>query len=151
MTLPGSPRVLVINGPNLGMLGRRDPDLYGTLTHAELASRIASWGAAAGLEASTVQLDSEGAIVSEINGACDGTAALIVNPGGYSHSSLSIMDALADFPGPVIEVHLSQVMAREPERRVLVTARAADVLIAGAGPAGYRLALQLVSEMVRGT
>jgi 3-dehydroquinate dehydratase-2 len=139
--------VLVLNGPNLGALGRRDPALYGSLSHDELADRISKWADSLGIDVETEQYDSEGDFISAIWRASGKRDALIVNPGGYAHGSIPIMDAMDGFDGPVIEVHLSQVMSREPERRVLVTARAADVLICGAGPAGYGLALQLVPDM----
>lgn len=142
------PSVLVLNGPSLGALGRRDPSLYGSTAYPELALSISTWAAGLGLDVETVQSDGEGEIVSTVWGASGKHDALVINPGGYSHVSIAIQDAMDGFEGPVIEVHLSQVMAREPERRILVTARAADVLICGAGTAGYRIALELVPGML---
>lgn len=139
---------LVLNGPNLGALGCRDLGLYGGMSHDELAASISRWADDLGIDVETAQYDCEGDLVGAVWRASGKRDTLVINPGGYSHGSISIMDAMDGFAGPVIEVHLSQVMAREPERRNLVTARAADVLICGAGPAGYKLALQLVPEMV---
>lgn len=142
------PSVLVLDGPNLGALGRREPEVYGQESHDDLVRSIVAWAGELGLSLETAQHDDEGGMIGAIWRASGRLDALIVNPGGYSHSSIAVQDAMEGFDGPVIEVHLSQVMAREPERRVLVTARAADVLICGAGPAGYRLAMELVRDMI---
>lgn len=139
--------VLVIDGPNLGFLEKRGP-VYGGGTHEDLENLVASWARDMGIPVRFVQYDCEGAIISEIGRASGRFRALVVNPGGLSHTSVALMDAMDLFEGPVIEVHLSNPLSREPERRVLLTARAADAVICGAGPAGYRLALQLARDMV---
>lgn len=144
----GRPSVLVVDGPSLGALGRRDPAQYGTATYQELRASVKAWADDLGMEVESIQSDCEGEIVSAVWAASGRLDALVINPGGYAHGSMAIHDAMEGFDGPVIEVHLSQVMAREPERRILVTARAADVLICGAGTAGYRLALELVPGLV---
>ncbi len=143
------PSVLVVDGPSLGALGRRDPAQYGTATYRELTASVKAWADDLGMDVESIQSDSEGGIVSAVWAASGRLDALVINPGGYAHGSMAIRDAMEGFDGPVIEVHLSQVMAREPERRILVTARAADVLICGAGTAGYRLALELVPGMMK--
>ncbi|HOA06032.1 MAG TPA: type II 3-dehydroquinate dehydratase [Candidatus Fermentibacter daniensis] len=147
--MPGDkPSVLVLDGPNLGALGRREPGVYGPGSHDDLVRSIEAWAVELGMSVETAQHDDEGGMIGAIWRASGRLDALIVNPGGYSHGSIAIQDAMQGFDGPVIEVHLSQVMAREPERRVLVTARAADALICGAGPAGYRLAMELARDMI---
>ena len=142
----GPNRVLLLNGPNLSLLGQREPRHYGTVSLADLEREMAVLAEGLGLELETLQTDSEGAMVSAIGRARSQHQALIVNPGGYSHYSVAVLDAMRSFPGPIAEVHLSNVHAREPYRRKLLTAQAADLVICGGGVDGYRLALEHLSR-----
>ena len=109
-------RVTVLNGVNLGMLGAREPEVYGTLTHAELTQRIQAWAGERGQRAEVRQTDCEGEYVRAIHAACGEADAVIVNPGAWTHYSWAIRDALAILPVPVVEVHLSEPLEREPWR-----------------------------------
>ena len=118
-------RVTVLNGVNLGMLGIREPDVYGTLTHAELTQRIQAWAGERGQRAEVRQTDSEGEYVQAIHAACGEADAVIVNPGAWTHYSWAIRDALAILPVPVVEVHLSEPLEREPWRHLSVVSEVA--------------------------
>ncbi|MGZ4397789.1 MAG: type II 3-dehydroquinate dehydratase [Gaiellaceae bacterium] len=138
-------RVLVLHGVNLNMLGRRDPHHYGRLTLAELDERIRAWGRELGLEVECRQTNEEGEYVEWIQGALGSTDALIVNPGAWTHYSYAIRDALELLEVPVVEVHLSDVDAREEFRRHSVVRELAAATIAGKGAEGYREALALLA------
>jgi len=144
------PVVTVINGPNLAALGIREPDLYGATDEKGLVALLEKAADDMGLEVVFRQFDGEGEIISAIWEASEATQALVINPGGYSHYSVAILDALRAFSGPVVEVHISQVFAREPYRSTLVTAAGSTALIAGAGVAGYRLALEVIHDRLTG-
>jgi 3-dehydroquinate dehydratase II len=135
-------RVSVINGPGLGALGMREPGIYGTSTQQDLEGILRSEGGRLGLDVAFQQFDCEGDIVSAIWAGAGSSAALVINPAGYSHTSVAVRDAMEGFPGLVVEVHISPVLARESFRRRLLTAGAADVFIAGAGLRGYVMALE---------
>jgi len=139
-------RVLVLNGVNLNMLGRRDPAIYGTTTIAELESRIYEWGRALELSVNCRQTNDEGEYIKWIHDAMDNTDALIVNPGAWSHYAWSIRDALEMVPVPILEVHLSNVEEREEWRRHYVIKELAAQRFIGQGPEGYRLALEYLKE-----
>jgi 3-dehydroquinate dehydratase-2 len=139
-------RVLVLNGVNLNMLGRRDPAVYGTTTIAELESRIYDWGRALELSVNCRQTNDEGEYIKWIHDAMDNTDGLIVNPGAWSHYAWSIRDALEMLPVPIIEVHLSNVDEREEWRRLSVINDLAAERFIGQGPEGYRLALEYLKE-----
>ena len=139
-------RVLVLNGVNLNMLGRRDPAVYGTTTIAELESRIYDWGRALELSVNCRQTNDEGEYIKWIHDAMDNTDGLIVNPGAWSHYAWSIRDALEMLPVPIIEVHLSNVDEREEWRRLSVVKDLAARRFIGQGPEGYRLALEYLKE-----
>ncbi|HVA21313.1 MAG TPA: type II 3-dehydroquinate dehydratase [Candidatus Micrarchaeia archaeon] len=134
-------RLLCLNGPNLLSLGRREPDLYGGLTLAAILERLRRRADALGVELRCVQSNHEGVLIDELERATDAVAA-ICNPGGLSHTSIALRDALAAFARPVVEVHLTNVHAREPFRHRLLTAGAARGVIAGLGAHGYELALE---------
>jgi len=142
-------RVAVLNGPNLAHLGRRQPDIYGPGTLDDLSRQIGEAAASLGMEVSLTQVDGEGEMVSAIWRCAETAEAIVINPGGYSHTSVAVLDALEAYPGRVVEVHISQVFRREEERRNLLTARAADAVIVGAGLDGYRLALEYLSRAGR--
>jgi 3-dehydroquinate dehydratase-2 len=140
-------RVLVLNGVNLNMLGRRDAAVYGTTTIAELESRIYDWGRALELSVNCRQTNDEGEYIKWIHDAMDNTDALIVNPGAWSHYAWSIHDALEMLPVPIIEVHLSNIEEREEWRRDSVVKDLVTQRFIGQGPDGYRLALEYLKEI----
>jgi 3-dehydroquinate dehydratase II len=137
--------VSVLNGVNLGMLGKRQPDIYGTITLSELETRIYSWSASLGVNARCVQTDHEGEYVEAIHDALGNADGVIVNPGAWTHYSYAIRDALAMLEVPVIEVHLSDVDHREEWRRRSVIEDVVRERIVGHGVEGYREALELLA------
>jgi 3-dehydroquinate dehydratase-2 len=139
-------RVLVLNGVNLNMLGRRDPALYGGLSIAELESRIYEWGRELELTVQCRQTNSEGEFVKWCHDALDNTDGMVVNPGAWSHYAWSIHDALEMLRIPIVEVHLSNVDQREEWRRVSVIKDLVAARFVGQGPDGYRNALLYVKE-----
>jgi 3-dehydroquinate dehydratase-2 len=148
---PSSPRILVIHGPNLNLLGRREPKIYGRTTLDEINRDLTELGAQLGLEVDSFQSNHEGAIVDRIQQAADSCDGLIINAAAYTHTSIAIRDALAALEMPVIEVHLSNIHRREPFRYVSMTAGVVTGQILGLGAAGYSLALRALAEMVRPT
>ena len=141
-------RILVLNGPNLSSLGRREPEVYGDAELRAIEADVRERAGALGLEVRFVQSNHEGALIDVLEEERDRSHACIVNPGGLSHTSVVLLDALRAFPGPVVEVHLSNVHARQPYRRVLLTAEAAEGVISGLGPHVYALALEAVAHML---
>ena len=139
-------RVLVLNGVNLNVLGRRDPTLYGGLSIAELESRIYDWGRELELTVQCRQTNSEAEFIKWIHDAYDNNDAVVVNPGAWSHYAWSIHDALEMLTIPIIEVHLSNVDQREAWRRTSVISDLVATRFIGDGPDGYRLALQYLKE-----
>ena len=137
-------RVLVLNGVNLNVLGRRDPSLYGGLSIAELESRVYDWGRELELTVQCRQTNSEAEFVKWCHDANDNTDGLIVNPGAWTHYAWSIHDALEPLRIPIVEVHLSNVDEREEWRRHSVISELASKRIVGRGPDGYRDALQFL-------
>jgi 3-dehydroquinate dehydratase II len=138
-------QVAVLNGVNLNMLGKRDPEVYGAQTLRQLETQIYGWAAELNLTARCWQTNSEGAYVDMIHEAIGGADALIVNPGAWTHYSYAIRDALETFPGPVVEVHLSDIDHRDAWRRHSVIADVVTHRIAGLGAEGYREALERLS------
>lgn len=135
--------LLVLNGPNLDLLGTREPDRYGTATLAEIEAQLVKFGERAGITIDCCQSNGELALIERIHAARgDGTRAIVINPGGLTHSSVALRDALAATALPVIEVHLSNVHARERFRRQSYIAPIAVGVIAGFGALGYRLACE---------
>jgi 3-dehydroquinate dehydratase-2 len=139
-------RIDVLNGVNLDVVGRRDPALYGGLTLAELESKIYRWAAQLGCSVRCRQTNHEGEYVEWCHDAADGTDALVVNPGAWTHYSWAIHDALELVGKPVVEVHLSDVDAREGWRRTSVLEDVRAHRVAGKGPEGYRDALAFLME-----
>jgi len=146
---PSSPRILVIHGPNLNLLGRREPEIYGRTTLDEINGRLAALGGQLGLAVDTFQSNHEGAIVDRIQQAAGVYDGLIINAAAFTHTSVAIRDALAMLVAPVIEVHLSNIHRREPFRHTSLTAGVVTGQILGLGAAGYTLALRGLAEMVR--
>jgi 3-dehydroquinate dehydratase-2 len=144
-----SPRILVIHGPNLNLLGRREPEIYGRTTLDEINGRLTALGAQLGLALDTFQSNHEGAIVDRIQQAAGVYDGLIINAAAFTHTSIAIRDALAMLKVPVIEVHLSNIHRREPFRHTSMTAGVVTGQILGLGAAGYALALRGLAEMVR--
>jgi 3-dehydroquinate dehydratase-2 len=136
--------VLLLHGPNLNLLGERQPEVYGTTTLAEIVAGVRALAEADGAALEDVQSNHEGDLVDAIQAARGRCQAIIVNPGAFTHYSWAIHDALAAFDGVVIEVHLSNPAAREAWRHDSVVSPVADGTIAGLGPLGYRLAWQAV-------
>jgi 3-dehydroquinate dehydratase-2 len=142
-----SMRVLVLHGPNLNLLGERDPATYGTQTLAQIDAMIREDGKAAGIEVRSEQHSGEAAIVDALHAARKQYDGVIINPGAYAHYSYAIADAIASIGLPVVEVHLSNVAARETFRRTSVTAAACRGMISGLGAASYRLALRYLLDV----
>ncbi|MEU9508664.1 type II 3-dehydroquinate dehydratase [Micromonospora sp. NPDC048170] len=140
--------VLLLNGPNLGILGRREPEIYGTDTLDDIERAVGEEVAARGWRVVAEQHDCEGALIRAIQDNYD-TVGAIVNPGALMIAGWSLRDALANYPRPFIEVHLSNVWARESFRHDSVIAPLASGLIAGLGPLGYRLAARALVATVR--
>lgn len=150
---PSSSReyVLVLNGPNLNLLGAREPGIYGRTTLAETVAGLEATAAAADppLAIAHIQSNHEGALVDAIQSHGPGAVGVIINPGALTHYSIALRDALANLNVPVIEVHLSNIHAREEFRHHSVTAPVVTGQIAGLGPAGYGLALRFLVERRR--
>jgi 3-dehydroquinate dehydratase-2 len=132
----------VINGPNLGRLGQREPSVYGRTTLAEISAMLDRWAAAHGVELVHFQSNHEGALIDCLEDGAGRWAGAVLNAGALTHYSLALRDAIAALPYPVVEVHLSNVHAREAFRRRSVIAEVTRGQIAGFGPLGYRLALE---------
>ncbi|NBB71141.1 MAG: type II 3-dehydroquinate dehydratase [Alphaproteobacteria bacterium] len=138
-------RVLVLNGPNLNLLGEREPGLYGAVSLAAIEARLAALGAELGLEVRCRQSNHEGVLIDEVHAARQDCAGLVVNAGGLAHSSIALADALRAFAGRICEVHLTNVHAREPFRHHSHLAPVADAVLCGCGPLGYELALRFLA------
>ncbi|RKR91919.1 3-dehydroquinate dehydratase [Micromonospora pisi] len=142
--------LLLLNGPNLGILGRRETEIYGTDTLADIEAAVAEEVSHRGWKVVAVQQDGEGELVRAVQGAYD-TVGAIVNPGALMIAGWSLRDALANYPAPWIEVHLSNVWAREKFRHESVLAPLACGVIAGLGSLGYRLAARALLDRVAGS
>ena len=137
---------LVVNGPNLNTLGRRDPSVYGSLTLQEIEGRVTEQAQKLGVEVSFFQSNSEGALIDHLQEEAPSSQGVIINPGAFTHYSLALRDALADLSVPVVEVHLSNIYAREPFRRRSVIAGAVKGQVSGLGWYGYLAALEYMVE-----
>lgn len=143
-------KLLIMNGPNLNLLGRREPELYGRGTYAELCRLMADYAQSRGHQARFVQSNHEGALIDAIQQAGeDGTEGIVINPGAYAHYSYAIHDALRSVDVPAVEVHITDIASREPWRRVSVTAPACVGMISGQGFDGYLRAMDLLESMTR--
>jgi 3-dehydroquinate dehydratase-2 len=135
-------RILVINGPNLNLLGTREPGIYGKMTLADVVEGLRRRAGELGAELEAIQSNGEGELVSAIQSATGTFDGLILNPGAYTHTSIAIRDAIQGVALPCVEVHLSNVYAREEFRQRSLTAPACVGQVAGFGPDSYRLALE---------
>ena len=134
--------IQVLNGANLGRLGLREPDKYGTTTYAELVALLEVTGRELGVGVQVRQTDSEGELLGWVHDASDAGEAVVINPGGWSHTSVVLHDALAALNGPLVEVHITNIHRREEFRHHSYVSRVADGVIAGLGVQGYVLALR---------
>ncbi len=142
--------VLVLNGPNLNLLGRREPGIYGTLTLADIEAMCVQKGERLGLGVTCRQSNSEGELVTWIQKAAGVFEALIINPGAYTHTSVAIHDALRFLEVPILEVHLSNIHQREEFRHRSYVSLVAKGAILGFGAKGYELALAAVQDLLEG-
>lgn len=139
-------RVLVVHGPNLNLLGVREPELYGKESLADLDEQLRAWGEELDLEVETFQSNSEGEIIDRLHSAREHVDGIVINAGALSHYSLALADALRAVEVPAIEVHLSNVYAREPFRHHSVLAPVCRGVVAGLGRGGYRAALEWLAS-----
>lgn len=142
----GRPRVAVLNGPNLGRLGKREPGVYGSTGYAELVDLCQRTGEELGVLVSVHQTDAEHEMLSWLHEAADDGAGVVLNPAAWTHYSVAVRDACAMLTGPLIEVHLSNVHAREEFRRHSLISPVATGVICGLGVEGYRLALAYLAR-----
>jgi len=141
--------VTLLNGPNLNLLGLRQPEIYGRETLEDVAASVADLGEELGLRVKALQSNHEGQLVDWIQQARGTSAAIIINPGAYSHTSIAILDALHAYEGVVIEVHISNIHKREAFRHYSHVSVRADGVIAGCGTEGYRLALRRIATLLK--
>lgn len=144
----GPVTVLLLNGPNLNLLGQREPEIYGTTTLDDHVAAARSTAEGRGLQLAHRQSNHEGELVEAIHEARDRCAAIVINPAAFTHYAWSLHDALAAFDGPVVEVHLSNPNGREPWRHTSVVAPVAVGTIAGFGGAGYVMAVNAVADLL---
>lgn len=137
--------VLVLNGPNLGRLGVREPDVYGTATYADLVSRCEQVAKETGLEVDVRQTDSEAEMIGWLHDAADAGVAVVLNAGAWTHTSVAVRDAASQLGAPLVEVHLSNVHAREPFRHTSYLSDIAAAVVVGMGLEGYAAALRFLA------
>ena len=147
--MPAAPVIVVIHGPNLNLLGTREPHIYGSTTLREIDEDLVSHGAELGVTVQTFQSNHEGLLIDRVQQAHGHAAGLIVNAGGLTHTSVSLRDAIAAIKVPTVEVHLSNLYAREEFRHHSFLAPVCVGQIAGLGPIGYRLALDALARLAQ--
>lgn len=143
-------RILLLNGPNLNLLGTREPEVYGTETLADVEALVARAAGEFGLDVRAVQSNHEGALIDAIHEAREDCSGIILNPGAFTHTSIALRDALASVPIPAIEVHISNVHAREEFRHHSYISAVAAGLIVGCGVQGYELAVRRLAQLLAG-
>lgn len=143
-----SKTIYVLNGPNLNLLGTREPEIYGKATLADIEAAVKAKAKELGFSVEFRQSNTEGTLVDWVQEASSKGAGLIINPGAYTHTSIALLDALSAATPPKIELHLSNIHAREAFRRHSVTAAAVDGVMMGLGAAGYRLALEALKSLI---
>ena len=141
--------ILILHGPNLNLLGLREPDIYGALTLGEINHRLQDYGQELGFEVRTYQSNSEGALIDALHEARAWAKGIVFNPGGYTHTSVALRDAVAAIELPVIEVHLSNTQAREEFRHHSLIAPVCRGSIIGFGGVSYKLALLALAEIIK--
>jgi len=146
--MPEQKKIVIIHGPNLNMLGKREPGIYGTTTLNEINGMLERQASEQGLQVETFQSNHEGALVDKIQEAAGVCSGMIINPAAYTHTSVAIKDALLLLDIPVIEVHISNVYKREPFRHVSLMSDVVTGKIVGLGPHGYQLALDALVKMI---
>jgi 3-dehydroquinate dehydratase-2 len=139
--------VLVLNGPNLGRLGVREPDIYGSVSFEELAELCRAAGRSLGLHVEVRQTDDEAELIGWVHEAASARMPIVINPAAFTHYSYALRDALAMRTAPLVEVHISNPAARESFRHTSVVAAVADGTVAGFGAMSYQLALQAIAEL----
>jgi 3-dehydroquinate dehydratase-2 len=144
------PRILVLNGPNLNMLGSREPGVYGTTTLADISREMEALAAELGLELEFFQSNHEGALVDKIQEAYGKVAGIIINPAAYTHTSVAVRDALLLHAAPVVEIHISNIFKREPFRHKSLVSDIAAATLCGFGKEGYMLALRGMAVLAGG-
>lgn len=140
--------IYLMNGPNLNLLGKRQPEVYGRDTLADVEAACGKLGAELGLKVEAMQSNHEGELVGWVHAARDKAAGIVINPGAYSHTSVAIYDALCAFEGPVLEVHVSNIHKREAFRHHSYVSLRAEGVIAGFGVEGYQLALRRMATLL---
>jgi 3-dehydroquinate dehydratase II len=141
--------IYILNGPNLNLLGQRQPEVYGRDTLEDVAEACGALADDLGHAVKCLQSNHEGALVDWIHEARSKAAGIIINPGAYSHTSIAILDALNAFEGPVLEVHISNIHKREAFRHHSYVSARADGVIAGCGVEGYQLALRRMASLLK--
>ena len=142
-------KVYILNGPNLNLLGKRQPEIYGSETLSDIEKKCTIFAKSNNFEILFRQSNAEHELIDWIQEARFDAKAIIINPAAYSHTSIAILDALNAFEGTVIEVHLSDIYKREKFRHHSYTSLRADNVLAGHGPAGYLMALQIVASIIK--
>lgn len=139
--------VLVLNGPNLGRLGAREPDVYGTATYADLVARCEQVAKEVGLDVEVRQTDAEAEMIGWLHEAADGGHPVVLNAAAWTHTSVAVRDAASQVEAPLVEVHLSNVHARESFRHHSYLSDVATAVVAGMGPEGYAAAIRFIAQL----
>ena len=147
--MSSSPIILLLSGPNLNLLGRREPGLYGTTTLAQIQERTERLAAELGLACDFRQTNHEGVLIDWVQEARDAASAVVLNPAGYGHTSVALLDALRTLSIPVVECHLSNPASRERFRRSTYVSLAATGVVSGFGPSSYELAIEAAAGLIR--
>ena len=140
-------QILIINGPNMNLLGLREPEIYGKTSYDELLEKISGWAGSLNIAVDFFQSNHEGAIVDAIQAAYGKYDGILINPAAYTHTSIAIPDALRAVGIPAVEVHLSDIGSREPYRRISYTAPACQITYSGLGPEGYKKGLEFLKKL----
>lgn len=143
-------KIIIINGPNLNLLGEREPEIYGSTTLPQLEAELKKFGKSLGYAVECFQFNSEGDIINCLQKHRKGVAGIVMNPAGYSHTSVVILDAILACSVPVVEVHISNIYKREDFRQKSLTARGCVGLISGLGISGYKMAIQHIANTAKG-
>jgi 3-dehydroquinate dehydratase II len=139
-------RIVVVNGPNLNLLGKREPHIYGKRSYADLVKTVRAKGRKLGVEVVVFQSNHEGELIDFLQKQAPGSLGIVINPGAFSHYSLALADCLQSLAVPAVEVHISNIHAREEFRSTTVTGRAANGVITGLGFAGYLFAMEYLLQ-----